>query len=326
MSPFVSENLLKKNIFILGELNVDLIMTGNDVTPEWNKEKLISSFDQVLGSSSAITACCLVGLGFNVYFVGVVGDDPFGHFCIEQLQAKGVNTSFVIKDATIRTGVTLSLSTNIDRALLTYMGSIPKLNEKYIPDTLFNQADHIHFGSYYLQEEMRKDWKRIFSKAKEFGISTSFDTGWDPNGEWHSADIIELLEFTDLFIPSEKELFEIMKVHDIDLIPNSLSKSRGLVAIKRGEKGSLLIDENEVVIKKEAFPVEPIDTTGAGDSFNAGLIAGFLSGKMGQDLLQLANACGSMATQRIGGASKVPTIEEVEFFIQCHASSKSGSI
>ena len=67
-------------VFILGELNVDLILTGIDILPEWNKEKLADTFELAMGSSSAITACVLAGLGADVSFVGVVGD-VFSHPC-----------------------------------------------------------------------------------------------------------------------------------------------------------------------------------------------------------------------------------------------------
>ena len=97
---------MSKKVYVLGEINVDLIMTGEDVTPEWNREKLVDSFDVAMGSSSVISACGLAGLGLKVYFVGIVGDDEFGHFMIRGLQKAGVNTDGVIVDATQKTGVT----------------------------------------------------------------------------------------------------------------------------------------------------------------------------------------------------------------------------
>ncbi|PLS05359.1 carbohydrate kinase family protein [Neobacillus cucumis] len=305
---------MEKNIFVLGELNVDLIFSGEDITPEWNREKLVDHFEQVLGSSSAITACVLAGLGHSVYFVGVVGDDPFGHFCINQLNTKGVKTNFVTIDPKLKTGVTLSLSTSKDRALLTYMGAIPKLKKEYLPKGLFQMADHIHFGSYYLQQDIRQKWKEIFSEAKRSGVSTSFDTGWDPDNQWHSSDLLELLEFTDFFIPSEDELFHILNINQLSDIPENLPQKRGMVAVKRGKHGSVLFDNNGTSLHVEAFLVNPIDTTGAGDSFNAGLISGYLANKRGEELLRFANACGALATLRIGGASSVPSMEEVSLF------------
>lgn len=314
---------MEKNIFVLGELNVDLIFTGDDIAPEWNKEKLATNFEQVLGSSSAITACGLAGLGHNVYFVGVVGNDPFGEFCLNQLRTRGVKVEYVTVDPNLKTGVTLSLSTLKDRALITYMGAISKLNERNIPEDLFQMADHIHFGSYYLQEDIRLQWKNVYEKAKKSGITTSFDTGWDPHNIWNKSDVLQLLKFTDLFIPSEVELYNILTVNNIDDIVRNLPKNRGMVAVKRGEKGSVLINKSDSLIRVEGFPVNPIDTTGAGDSFNAGLISGFLLGKRGEELLEFANACGALATLRIGGASKVPSFDDVVQFQNSFKPNKS---
>ncbi|MBS4172866.1 carbohydrate kinase family protein [Bacillus sp. FJAT-49736] len=303
-----------KSIFVLGELNVDLIFSGENITPEWNREKLVDQFEQVLGSSSAITACVLAGLGHHVSFVGVVGDDPFGHFCMDQLEAKGVNTDYITVVPELKTGVTLSLTTTNDRALLTFMGAISKLTKEYLPVNLYEMADHIHFGSYYLQQDIRSQWREIFAEAKKHHISTSFDTGWDPNNQWYKDDLLELLEFTDLFIPSEEELFHILNIHNVTDIKAHLPEKRGMVAIKRGGNGSLLIDHNANYTSAEAYKVNPMDTTGAGDSFNAGLITGFLQNKRGKELLQFANACGALATLRIGGATTVPSLEEVLHF------------
>ena len=284
--------------------------------PEFNKEKLIDRFDQVLGSSSAITASCLAGLGYNVFFVGVVGNDSFGHFCLEQLQKNGVDTSYVTIVDNLKTGVTISLSTKEDRALLTYSGAISELSKEYIPDTLYSDANHIHFGSFYLQEKMKKSWKEVFAKAKENSISTSFDTGWDPRNNWDKDLILKIIPLTDYFIPSEEELLNIFNNNRLDQIIGQLPEMRGKVVVKRGKKGSIMIDEADNILQADAPKVNPIDTTGAGDSFNAGLISGHLQNLKSIDLLEKANACGAMATLRVGGASNVPSMTEVNEFIK----------
>ncbi|MED4957599.1 carbohydrate kinase family protein, partial [Paenibacillus macerans] len=72
-------------VVVAGELNVDIIVSGGDVMPEWNREKMVDGFEVVLGSSSAITACALASLGADVRFVSVVGDDDFGAFWTGEL-------------------------------------------------------------------------------------------------------------------------------------------------------------------------------------------------------------------------------------------------
>lgn len=306
---------MKKNIYILGELNIDIILSGNDIMPEWNKEKLVDSFDIVLGSSSAITATGLAGLGMNVFFVSVVGDDHFGHFCIEQLNKLGVDTRYVTMDPSLKTGVTLSLSTVKDRALLTYMGSIPHLSLKHIPEEMFTQAEHIHFGSYFLQDEMREHWTDLFKKAAKRSITTSFDTGWDLNGIWYPEKISELIEWTNLFIPSEDELMQIYGMEELENVIPKLPRKRDIVAIKKGSKGAVMVNAKGDILAAEPFVVTPLDTTGAGDSFNAGLIYSYLEQKDETEMLRFACACGALATLRIGGATAAPSVKEVEDFI-----------
>lgn len=306
---------MRNKVFVVGELNVDLIMTGQDVMPEWNREKLLDSFDMVLGSSSAITASVLAGLGADVALVSVVGDDSFGRFCTEQLRERGVDTQYVRVDPQQQTGVTLSLSTSRDRALLTYMGTISMVRREDVPDALFAEAAHVHFGSYYLQDGMRDSWAELFATARQSGIGTSFDTGWDIRGEWHAARIAELLAVTDWFVPSEDELLAIADADTLEQALAWLPQERGMVAVKRGARGAMLALRNGERIDMPPFRANPIDTTGAGDSFNAGLIYGKLGGMTGPELLRFACACGAMATERIGGAQTVPGLHDVERFI-----------
>lgn len=309
-----SPNHTKKSVIVIGELNVDFIITSEEISPEPNREKIVDGFDMVLGSSSAITACALAGLGLNVVFVGVVGNDYFGEFCIEKLKTKGVDTTYIQKLPNCKTGITFSFSTPKDRALLTYMGTIPSMAPKNLPVNLLKMAQHIHFGSYYLQKNMQEYWKKLFSDAQKAGISTSFDTGWDPQEEWRADYIHQLLKYTNLFIPSEEEFRKIFGgIHDKRLLEKFSEKER-FVIIKRGSEGSCLLSNGQMD-KVPGYSVNPIDTTGAGDSFNAGVIFGYLEGKKGVGLLNFANACGAFATLGVGGAEDVPDLNQVKSFI-----------
>lgn len=311
----------KKTVFVLGELNADLILAGANVQPEWNREKLVDSFRMALGSSSAITACGLAGLGLEVYFVGVAGDDVLGRFCLDRLRECGVRTDYVVVDRHTDTGVTLSLSTPAERALLTCMGAIPALRSEHLQAVPLQQADHLHFGSYYLQHGMRSDWPKLFGWAQAEGIGTSFDTGWDPEERWRAKEIAELLRVTDLFLPSETEALHIFGIGESSPdrfaeLRDALPASRGEVCVKRGAAGATYIGADGEIMNIHAYDVTPIDTTGAGDSFNTGLIFGKLAGMELRDRLAFASSCGGIATQRIGGAGSVPAAAEVEAFMR----------
>ena len=159
----------------------------------------------------------------------------------------------------------------------------------------------------------------MFERASAKGITTSFDTGWDLSEDWNREAIEQLLPLTDWFIPSEDELLRIFSAASIDEAIRKLPEERGTIVIKRGSKGALLIKPDGTSMEAEPFPVTVIDTTGAGDSFNAGLIYGGVHGQELAEALRWACACGALATRRIGGAGEVPSPEEVWRFIRSYS-------
>jgi sugar/nucleoside kinase (ribokinase family) len=297
---------MKKRVFILGELNVDLIVRGQDVTPEANKEKIVEHFEVLLGSSSVIIAANLAGLGLQTALVSEVGNDDFGRFCVRRLEELGVETSYILVDPKRNTGVTLALSDGNDRALLTYMGTIADLTLELIPDEVYQLADHIHFGSFFLQENMRKSWIEVCRRAKFAGISTSFDVGWDPEERWDRDTIKELIAVADWFMPIEEEALHIMELENINqLIDDEGTFPHNGIGVKLGSKGGLLLQQDGSLLTAAPYKVTPIDTTRAGDSFNAGLIYAQLHGLEPQDKLMVANACGAISTLGMGGTGLI---------------------
>jgi sugar/nucleoside kinase (ribokinase family) len=307
---------MKRTVYIIGELNPDVILAGPDVKPEPNKEKLIARLETTLGSSSAITACVLARLGADVRFVSLVGDDEYGRFCIEMLRRFEVDVRHVGITDREKTGVTFSLSTPADRSLLTYMGTISMVEPGHIPlEEIAAEAGHVHFGSFYLQARMKREWAGLFHRLKEEGITTSFDVGYDPNERWDRDLIAPLLAYTDYFLPSETEIAHIFGTDDPAELAHALPAKRGLVAVKRGKDGASLLEPDGKLIHAAPFRVTPVDTTGAGDSFNAGFIYASLAGLELAERLRFACACGALATQRIGGVQGAPTLEEVRAFM-----------
>ena len=116
------------DLVILGDVNPDFVLHGGEVVPAFGQaERIVEHADLVMGGSGGILACGAGRLGLRVAIVGVVGDDLFGRFSLEELAARGVDTSGVIVDAAKSTGVTVVLSAPRDRASLTMRGSIADL-------------------------------------------------------------------------------------------------------------------------------------------------------------------------------------------------------
>ena len=115
------------DVVAVGDLNADLILAG-DVTPVFGQvEKVIDDATLTMGGSTSIFACGAARLGLRVAFVGKVGSDPIGDFLLDTLVSRGIDIAGVRRDAHIKTGLTVILSRGVDRAMLTYLGTLGAL-------------------------------------------------------------------------------------------------------------------------------------------------------------------------------------------------------
>jgi sugar/nucleoside kinase (ribokinase family) len=296
------------DVVVVGELNADLILRGN-VTPEFGQvEKLIDDATLTLGSSAAIFACGAARLGLKVAFTGKVGNDEFGNFVVKELSKRGVDTAGVVVDAAIKTGLSVILSQGDDRGILTYPGSISALRYAEIDPALLGRGRHLHLASYFLLDGLRADIPALFKAARQNGASISLDTNYDPTGVWDGG-LRETLSLVDIFLPNLTELMAIAGVSDSREAGDILAKQVPILALKLGPEGALARQGNTLV--RAAVPgVKVVDTTGAGDSFDAGFIYGYLNDWNLERTLKLACACGSLSTRGPGGTATQPTLSE----------------
>jgi sugar/nucleoside kinase (ribokinase family) len=303
-----SEIMMKPfDILVAGEINPDLILSG-DVVPEFGQvEKLVERAALTIGSSSAIFACGAARLGLRVAFVGVCGEDVFGRFMLDQMQERNVDVQHVIRRSSGQTGFSVILNRVADRAILTYPGLINALQASDVSDALLQQAHHLHVASYFLQTYLQPDLPALFRRAHTFGLSTSLDTNYDPSEKWIGFD--ELLFTTDIFFPNKPEALSIAISNDLRSAARQLANKSKIVAIKLGEEGAVLQTGNEF-LSMPAIPVHVVDTIGAGDAFDAGFLYGYLNRWDLKLSLQLAVTCGSFSTQGSGGTAAQPTLEE----------------
>lgn len=302
------------DVVVVGELNPDLIFTGLDRPPVLGVEQLASGFELTLGSSSAIFAVALARLGSRVGMISKVGDDNFGSFCVNFLREQGVDTSRIIVDKRLKTGVTVSLSYPQDRLLVTYQGTIAGLKLGDLDWGYIKEARHLHVSSFYLQEGLRPDFATIFRNGKNFGLSTSLDTGWDPGDRWEK-DIENLWGAVDVFLPNEREALRISGAESVDGALERLSRVIPVVAIKLGSKGCIA-RVGERTLHHLGFAIQVVDTTGAGDSFNAGFIYAYLNQMGLEEALLWGNACGALSASKAGGTSGYHAAAEVREFLR----------
>jgi sugar/nucleoside kinase (ribokinase family) len=296
------------DLLVIGEINPDLILRGNDVAPAFGQaEKLVEDATLVPGSSSVIVACGAARLGLRVGFCGLVGDDLFGRFMLDAMNQRGIDTTGCVVDPSVSTGFSVILARRDgDRAILTYPGSIPLLTADQVDPDLLQATRHVHAGSFFLLDGLRPDLPALFHAARAGGATTSLDTNWDPSGMW---DANAILRETDVFLPNEAEAQAISGRVSADAAIEALAGLVPTVAVKRGGAGAVARRGAE---RAEALPlaVQVVDTVGAGDSFDAGFLAGHLLGYSLHESLQLAVACGSLSTRAAGGTAAQPALEE----------------
>jgi sugar/nucleoside kinase (ribokinase family) len=296
------------DVLVLGEINVDLILTADEITPVPGQERLVDDMTLTMGSSSVIFACGAARLGLRVGFAGVVGDDELGQFMLRGMAARGIDVSPVTIDPALKTGITVSLSTPADRAMLTYAGSIAALTAEHVDRALVQDARHVHVSSFYLQDGLRRGLPDLLAQAREHGLTVSLDTGYDPREAWDGC-LQETLTQVDVLLPNEVEAAAIAGATSPEAALNALAQQIPVVAVKLGARGAIAQQGKEVV--RHAPPaVRAKDTTGAGDSFDAGFVYGFMAGWPLDRTLHLACACGALATRVPGGTNGQPTLPE----------------
>jgi len=300
-------------VVVIGELNVDLVASGLKTEPVLGREILADNFEMTLGSASAIFSSGIARLGRGVTFVSRIGSDEFGRFCVGELSKKGVSIERIQVNSESRTGVTVVISTPEDRALVTYLGAIAEMEFSDIPDDVLDGHRHLHMSSYYLQTALQPDFGRLMANAKEKGLTTSFDPNSDPE-QGRNERIFEVIKHTDILFLNEPEAKLLSWQSDVRAACERLGRFCPQVVVKLGGSGAIAYRNGEFVAA-DGFRVDAVDTTGAGDSFAAGFVHGFLDGCGTEECLILGNACGAMSATRPGGTGGQPSLTELNEFL-----------
>jgi sugar/nucleoside kinase (ribokinase family) len=294
------------DLIVIGDCNPDVLVLGGDVTPAFGQEeKLVDSMSLVVGGSAAITALAAARLGLRVALVAAIGADAAGNFMLTELARAGVDTDSMPLRAGMPTGMTVVLSRGGDRAILTAPGTIGALTQADVPADLLARTRHVHVSSYFLLEQsLGPGLAAVLAGARAAGATTSLDTNWDPAGTWGAEFFPEVLAQTDLLLPNEAEAERLSGAATLPEAVASLTKAGGRIVVKLGARGALYADGPRQYVATPP-PITPVDTTGAGDCFNAGLLAGLLRGLEPTEALALACATGALSTQGIGGSGYV---------------------
>ncbi|MEW1720070.1 carbohydrate kinase family protein [Streptomyces sp. NPDC093109] len=307
------------DLLVIGDANPDIVLGPLDgQLPFGQREQLVDTGLLTLGGSAAIMACGAARLGLKVALAGRIGDDEAGRFVHAALRDRGVDTTALRLDPALPTPLTVMITrADGDRTILTSPGTLAATGPDDVPEALLTGARHVHAASFFLLPRLAAALPGLLGTARAAGATTSLDTNDDPAGRWSAAGIGAVLPVVDHLLPNAREARALARSLAADpgagtslAEAAALLAARGpLVVVKDGADGALLHD-GRAPLRTPGIPVTPLDSVGAGDSFDAGFVAATLRGLSRADSLELAAACGALSTRAHGGTTAQPTWDE----------------
>ncbi|MES2220718.1 MAG: carbohydrate kinase family protein [Acidobacteriota bacterium] len=305
------------DVSIAGEINLDLILYGLDEVIPVEREILARDFRCTLGGSSSIVAHNLATLGASVGFATRLGKDEFGRIALERMAESGADLSEVVyaEDSTT-TGVTVLLHHGVKRHILTYPGTMSGMSRADLDFDYLASARHFHLSSLFLQKALAPDLPSLFRDLKQAGLTISLDTNDDPDNVWDGV-LHELLENVDLLLPNADEVCRIARRDTVEDALLDLSERVPCIAAKCGPAGALL-QTGKTLTRIPPIKVVPIDTIGAGDSFDAGFLCGYARGEDPVLCATAGNITGALSTLRPGGTEAFRDAKFRDDFLRQH--------
>jgi sugar/nucleoside kinase (ribokinase family) len=270
------------------------------------------------GGDALNAAVGLSRLGCRVGFVGRIGSDHWGDFLASVIRNEGIEAAGLKRTATADTcAVVVLINALGERVFLYHGGANDEFCLQDVDPALLGEASLIHVGGTHLLPRFDgAGAAQLFASARQQGRLTSMDVTWDTTGRW-LATIEPCLPHLSFFLPSVREAREITGREKPEEMALFL-QDRGVetVVVKLGTQGCYVKPAGTSGFFSPAFRAEAIDTTGAGDAFVAGFLAGVLRGREFSACARLACAVAALSVQRVGATAGMPSMEEVLRFLR----------
>lgn len=296
------------DILIPGHYFCDIIFTGIPGFPALGTELFTKGLTVIPGGVMN-TVVGLTRLGVRVAWLSSLGDDFFSQFAGETARSEGVDLSQVVFTGQPLKRVTVALSYPHDRAFVTYVDQAPDLFPRlyHALDTL--PFRHLHFTGLVVDERVLGLIRACHTK----GITVSMDCQ-------HREQTLEdetvraIVSSLDIFMPNTVEAQRLTGTASLDEAASILRQAVPYLVIKDGSRGAHAWHADGY-IHAPAIKAEPVDTTGAGDIFNAGFLAAYLQAKSPSECLRWGNIAGGLSLRGYGGYSTSPTFEELQLHL-----------
>jgi sugar/nucleoside kinase (ribokinase family) len=273
----IATNSHRSAVLSIGRIYCDLIFTGLDEMPVLGRELFAGGLDIAAGGGAFISAAHVAQVGRKVALVSRLGTD------IEHAADAGPQ-------------ITVAAVVGKDRAFLTRRAG-PAQPQTLEAALAWPQAQHLHIAEYATLHEMPD----LVSRAKAQGLTVSLDPSWDAS-LIYAPGFLEACRGVDVFLPNLEEAEAITGSADPQAAITMLGKSFATVALKGGPSGAWVVSGGGI-LHSSAKAVPVVDTTGAGDAFNAGFLHAWLDGGTLSSCLSAGIDAGSLAVQTAGGAT-----------------------
>lgn len=302
---------MRYDVLVYGPVFCDVIFTDLPGLPERGKEIFAGDLTVTVGGS-AIVAVGLQRLGARVGLIADLGTDPFSAIVRETLDSLGVDCSLIRQHAEPLPQMTVALSFPDDRAFVT------RFQRPHTPPDLAavlrdHPSKHLHICSFLAAFE-NPDAAHIAHSA---GMTVSLDPGWDEDA-LRDPRLERTVGEIDLFLPSTDEVCFMSNAEDVStaaIAIGSAMREGGLLVVKQGHAGATSYAGGQALTHSGVLPVAPVDTTGAGDAFDAGFLSRYIAGRSVHECMRYGAVCGGLSTTGVGGIDALPTQMEVETWL-----------
>jgi sugar/nucleoside kinase (ribokinase family) len=286
----------RSKVVCLGRIYCDIIFTGLHEMPVLGRERFAQDVTIAAGGGAYITAAHLTSLGRPAALLTRLGTDPLSRGLDPELEASGIDLSFVERSGDAGPQPTVALIKDGERAFVSRRAGSSR------PSTLEQALSardiaHLHIAEF----ATLLDNPDVIAMARSFGLTISLDPSWDDQLIRQDADFFDICRGVDIFLPNVEEGKALTGESSAEAIIRSLRERFPLVALKRGEHGAIAL-YGPAHASVEALPVKVVDTTGAGDAFNAGFLHSWLRTSDLERSLAAGIEAGALSVQSAGGA------------------------
>jgi sugar/nucleoside kinase (ribokinase family) len=293
------------DVIVLGDYCLDLIFTGLDEMPRLGKEVVARGFAMTPGGAYN-TVAALHRLGVRVGWPADFGEDDFSRFILEKARQEGLDHSLFIYHKRPLRYVTVAASFPHDRAFLAYYDPTP--GPRGALRALATATARLVLVAGMYTGRLFGVGSRL---ARARGMKLAMDGNTSEEGRISHPAVRNVIRGLDLLLPNASEARELTGEEDLQAAIRILVDLCPLVVVKDGPGGAYGCERGRPIVHSPALDLTPIDTTGAGDCFNAGFVRAWLDGQPLEECLRWGNVVGGLSTQGMGGTGRAVTLEDV---------------